>query len=85
MRFGMLVFGSLSDLLPSSDQLDSVIVTAGNFALPLATGLASLGAWIPWATVGVCLAALFPVYLGSLLFKLVRVIWGYVPFIGGNG
>ncbi|MCD7101735.1 hypothetical protein [Pseudoclavibacter sp. 13-3] len=44
-----------------------------------------LGAWVPWTVAWSALAIGLAVYGATLLFKLVRVILGHVPQVGGNG
>lgn len=67
--FGFL--GWIDALLPSFNDAEGVVLTVGTFLIPLAAGLASLGVWIPWATVTLCLTIVGTFYFGSAVIKLI--------------
>lgn len=85
MSLGLDLLGTISPLLPRFDEVDGVVVTAGTFIIPLAASAASMGIWVPFGTIAMCLGVLGPFYLTSLLFKIARVLVAHFPLIGGKG
>lgn len=86
----LMVFGTDFGLtflttMPSFPQWESLTITAGNYLLPLAAGMASMGVWIPWGVIGICMGIIGPLYTAALVFKLARAVLAHVPLVGGNG
>lgn len=79
------VWGWVTGFMPAISDDSGVIVTAQNFMATLGEGAGLMGAWVPWVTLGLCLATVIPVYLGSMAVRLARAIIGHLPIIGGNG
>lgn len=85
MNLGLTLGLELMDGLPSFDEFDGVIVTAGTYLFPLAAGAGSLGAWIPFPLIAFLMAIIFPLYVTAALFKFARALFAHVPFVGGKG
>jgi hypothetical protein len=79
--FGMI--GWIDELLPSFDDANGVVLTVGTFIGPLLVGVASLGVWIPWATVTICLNIVLAFYLGGAVLKFMLRALAVVR--GGTG
>ena len=85
MSLGGQIFAWASQNMSSSTDLDGVIVKSGTAIVPIIQGIGSMGVWIPWQVIGLCMGALFPLYLGAFLFKVARAIAAHLPLIGGAG
>jgi len=75
----------LFGMLPDVTEADGVIATASNWVGTLITAGSSLGVWIPWVTIGVCVQVAGVVWVMTFLFKIARSVIAHIPFIGGNG
>ncbi|WP_449280968.1 hypothetical protein [Leucobacter sp.] len=51
----------------------------------LLAGFASLGVWVNWAVLGVCMLTAIAAWAVVLGIKLVRAIVAHIPVIGGAG
>jgi hypothetical protein len=78
------VIGGAFGLIPP-DPMASVAFSMDDLITPLSTGLASLGAWVPWQPLVICSPLVFGVYSASMLVRAARAVIGHLPFIGGNG
>lgn len=85
MWLGVNVFGMTMEQMPRFDDVEGVVLTASGYLLPLASGLASLGAWIPWGVLGVCMPIVIGTYIICLVIRLARAVVAHVPFVGGAG
>ena len=70
-------------LLPTLPDASSAIGGIASGMATLMSYAASMGAWIPWATVGICLAIILPCILGAVAIHFVRLT--YSMFTGGGG
>lgn len=70
---------------PKQPAVDQVVVTAGGFLQPIVDGAASLGVWVPWGTIGACMAVVVPLFIATFLFKTLRALASYIPLVGGAG
>jgi len=75
----------ITNTLPPASSVDGVVITADRFLAPMAAGIASTSAWVPWGTLAVCLPIVAALYAGSFTVKLLRAIAAHIPFIGGAG
>lgn len=72
-----------SSLLPQDDPPDFLSTVAG-FIEDLVASSAGLGAWVPWAFLGLVGGTILTLWLVLVLVKGVRWVWGLTPFSGGS-
>lgn len=65
---------------PPPEFLENLV----SFFMQLVDSAAGLGAWIPWAYLGVVAAALLLWWTVSVSVKGIRWLWGLTPFSGGS-
>lgn len=85
VQLGVWVFGWTAEQLPQFNEVEGVVVTANTYLGPIADGMASLSAWVPWEVAALCVPLVAGVYLTSLVVKLGRAVLSHVPFFGGAG
>ncbi len=74
-------------LVPASaaDPIVQVAPSVNDIITPFATGVQDLGVWIPWGTLTVALAGTFVLYSATFVLRLLRYIYGLVPFVNSGG
>ena len=85
MLLAAQLWDGIANGLPPATAGDGVYITADRFLAPMAAGIASTSSWVPWGTLGVCLAIVTTLYVASFTIKLLRAIAAHIPFIGGAG
>jgi len=71
-------------LIPPMDDASDAILDANAAFVPVMQGAAALKPWLPWDVLLYCLLVAVSWWIGFLLLKLARVLWSYLPFIGGS-
>lgn len=85
LQVGLMFVDLLTGWFPKQPAVDQVVVQAGGFLAPIVAGAASLGVWVPWGVIGLCVGVVVPLFLATLTFKTIRAIVSYLPLIGGAG
>ncbi|MGO2655220.1 MAG: hypothetical protein ACTH93_05235 [Pseudoclavibacter sp.] len=65
-------------------QLPDVLVHPSGVISDMVSGTASLGVWIPWATLLVTVPIVLMSWLGGLGFRIFRALLSHVPGLGGS-
>jgi len=78
---GTWLFG----LLPDTSAATNLVVQSNNAFAPIMAGAASLGAWMPWGTLGLVFPIVIGFYIGAFLVKVLRQLFTHVPVFGGSG
>lgn len=74
---------ALLDALPDTEVPDW-LNSASNFIPTVFNFAGSLGVWVPWSLLGIVMAAVVAVWVGSFAFKLIRIIISHVTGGGGS-
>lgn len=77
--------GWFFSMIPAPANEAALIVSTDNLFTPFASGMSSLGAWLPWGVLSVTVPVVMSIYLVSLFARALRVVLGHIPLIGGNG
>lgn len=85
MQLGVAMGEWILGLAPDTSSAANLVIQADNAVRPILAAAAGLGAWIPWAHLGICIASVLAFYLSMFLFKVARQLASYIPFIGGSG
>lgn len=85
MQMGVGFGSAFLGMLPSTDQAETLIVTASDAFSPIIAGGHSLGAWLPWSTLGSVLPVVLSFYIGAFAVKVLRQLATHFPLFGGTG
>lgn len=70
-------------LFPTDDP-PAFIGGVTGFLHTIVDGAAGLGAWVPWAYLGLVGGILLTLWLATVSVKGIRWLWGLTPFSGGS-
>lgn len=70
-------------ILPQDDA-PAFLTSVAGFIEDLVDSSAGLGAWIPWAYLGVVGGTVLTLWVVLVSVKGIRWVWGLTPFSGGS-